>query len=368
MVLFEDNAPNLAAGVITICIIGYVTYGLRVYCRLRFATWGVEDWCMTAALPFFTILSAACIAAAFTGIGATNETLDKPGNEEYSVTSLFWFFLFEVFYCLNIIPVKVSISLMLIRIAQNRKSFILIQWVVIGMFSLMNLIAGLYIIFQCSPVSAAWTNVGHCNDPQILTDVYYATTAVNIVTDWITAFMPIPLLWNVQMNRNAKISVAFVLGLGFFASLSACIRLKYTVNLLDADNYHYAVSDIVLWGYAENGLGLAVGCMSTLKPLFRKVLRLSDAGSSDPTSKYANPQSGKNSAFPGGNSRRTYTDIENNGYELSNASTKGGDKFATNVTAHDRDSLSDTESQKKILGANGQNGIYVSRQVAITRE
>lgn len=76
----------------------------------------------------------------------------------------------------------------------------------------MNLIAAFYIIFQCSPVSyvaiyyiqhydicwlessAAWNTEltaegGHCNDPKILADIYYATTAVNIFTDWFTAFM-----------------------------------------------------------------------------------------------------------------------------------------------------------------------------------
>lgn len=64
-----------------------------------------------------------------------------------------------------------------------------------------------------------------------------ATTAVNIFTDWVTAFMPIPLLWNVQLNRNTKVSVAVLLGLGFFASISACVRLKYTVNLTASEDY-----------------------------------------------------------------------------------------------------------------------------------
>lgn len=49
--------------------------------------------------------------------------------------------------------------------------------------------------------------------------------------------MPIPLLWNVKLNRNAKISVAGVLGLGFFASLSACVRLRYTIGLTEQENY-----------------------------------------------------------------------------------------------------------------------------------
>jgi hypothetical protein len=58
------------------------------------------------------------------------------------------------------------------------------------------------------------------------------------------------------------------------ASLSACVRLVYTVNLTNANDYLHGVSDVVLWGYAENGVGLIVGCVATLRPLFSKILRL----------------------------------------------------------------------------------------------
>ncbi len=39
------------------------------------------------------------------------------------------------------------------------------------------------------------------------------------------------------MNRNSKVTVAILLGLGIFASLSACVRLKYTVNLTSSNDY-----------------------------------------------------------------------------------------------------------------------------------
>lgn len=58
------------------------------------------------------------------------------------------------------------------------------------------------------------------------------------------------------------------------ASLSACIRLVYTVNLTNADEYLYGISDVVLWGYAENGVGMIVGCLATLRPLFRRIFKL----------------------------------------------------------------------------------------------
>jgi hypothetical protein len=44
---------------------------------------------MTAALPCFTVLSIACIACAFTGIGATNATLALPQNKGYQEKGLF---------------------------------------------------------------------------------------------------------------------------------------------------------------------------------------------------------------------------------------------------------------------------------------
>lgn len=53
-----------------------------------------------------------------------------------------------------------------------------------------------------------------CQPAVYLLNVYYFCSSVNIFTDWATALMPIALLWNVQMNRNTKISVAGILGLG----------------------------------------------------------------------------------------------------------------------------------------------------------
>ncbi|KAH6856119.1 hypothetical protein B0I37DRAFT_317549 [Chaetomium sp. MPI-CAGE-AT-0009] len=333
--------------------------------------------------------SSTCIACAFTGIGATNATLALPGNEGYQETGLFWFFLFEVFYCVNIIPVKLSISQALIRIAEKRRAFVYIQYGVMAMFTIMNLVAGFYIIFHCNPVSAAWDtsaleNGGKCNPAQYLADIYYATTAVNIFTDWVTAFMPIPLLWNLQLNRNTKVSVAVLLGLGFFASISACVRLKYTVNLTAQENYLYALADIVIWGYAENGLGLIVGCVMTLRPLFRETLNLSGGASNKRTG-----MSSDRYGF-GGSARRPYRKCETD-YELRmrgeemgdgppSSSGNGNNMTFTQVLGGKRDeedlSSFETESQKKILRGDEEasgdlqpaHSIVVTKQVKLSRD
>ncbi|KAF2136967.1 uncharacterized protein K452DRAFT_312771 [Aplosporella prunicola CBS 121167] len=378
MAIYLDDAPKVAGVIITLTILGFLTFGLRVYTRITKATWGPDDWCMAFAMLPFTVLSISCLVASFMGVGVHIENLKKPENVKYQVLGMKWFFFFEVFYCVTVIPIKLSIAFTIIRIAAGRKLFVYSQYVVCAMFTIMNLIAALYIIFRCSPVSAAWTMKGKCDAAIILTDIYYATTAVNIVTDWFTAAMPIPLLWNVKLNRNAKISVAGILGLGIFASLSACIRLKYTVNLTNTNDNLFAVANIVIWGYAENGVGLIVGCISTLRPLFRKLLHLggSDSDTSTP-SKGLTAHSG----WPS-NGRRTYKECES-AYELQNSAEdskfgstaietriRGAGAGAPGLTGG-RESLSEDGSMKNILLGDqqqDQNGIMVSHNVQITHD
>jgi hypothetical protein len=184
---------------------------------------------------------------------------------------------------------------MLIRIAGIKRYYTYSLYAASAILTLVNLVALFYIIFRCSPVryvtllpihrkcpdvcqrSFAWdtsTPGGHCQPSRILTDIYYAATTINIVFDYFCSILPIPLLWTLQMNLNAKLTVGFLLSLGVLASLSACVRLKYTVALNSADDYLYSIADVVIWGYAEVGVGFFVACLATLRPLFRKIIDL----------------------------------------------------------------------------------------------
>jgi len=64
-----------------------------------------------------------------------------------------WFFLFEIFYCISIICIKLSISFTLIRVAGPMQKYIYSLYVCSALFTVSNLIALFYIIFQCKPVS-----------------------------------------------------------------------------------------------------------------------------------------------------------------------------------------------------------------------
>ena len=144
----------------------------------------------------------------------------------------------------------------------------------------------------------------------------------------------------------------------YSASLSACIRLKYTVALTNQEDYLYGVADVVIWGFAENSLGMIVGNVATLRPLFR-ILR--DSKSSDYRTYHQSP--GMNS------SHRPAGGMRSRNYELSE-NMKGPNRTTTTSTIkhNPRGSLSDGDSQKDILENGQQPGeadIVVSRQIVV---
>lgn len=144
----------------------------------------------------------------------------------------------------------------------------------------------------------------------------------------------------------------------YSASLSACIRLKYTVALTNQEDYLHGVTNVVIWGFAENSLGMIVGNVATLRPLFR-ILR--DGRSSDYKTYHQSP--GMNS------SHRTGGGLRSRNYELSDNMKGPNHTTTTSAIDHNpRGSLSDGDSQKDILDNGQQPGeadIVVSRQIVV---
>ncbi|GKZ27759.1 hypothetical protein AbraIFM66951_006602 [Aspergillus brasiliensis] len=366
MAIYGGAAPSLAGSVIMLTTLALLTYGMRVYCRVTRKSWSMEDWIMTTALVPFAVLVAGCLGGAFNGIGIPDSRLAEPQNVKYQGEGQKFFLIFELGYCSAIIPIKLSISWMLIRVAEGRKAYLYTQYVVIVVFVLMNIIALILILTHCIPIDAVWNRElleqgGHCQPSYVLADGYYACTAVNILTDWVTALMPVPLLWNVQLNRNTKISIVGLMGLGIFASMSACVRLKYTVALTSQSDYLYNVTDVVIWGFAENALGMIVGNFATLRPLFR-ILR--DRKTSSNNNNYSNSQGYYSSQRTG--PANTYSRT----FELAEQGKNTNKITTTSVPNHTRrpSQMSDGDSQKQILAGGTpprDTDILVSRQVIV---
>ena len=143
------------------------------------------------------------------------------------------------------------------------------------------------------------------------------------------------------------------------ASMSACVRLKYTVALTSQSNYLYSVTNVVIWGFAENALGMIVGNVATLRPLFR-VLRDRKTSSNN---RY-------NSRGYYSSQRTGPANMYSRNYELAEQGKHTNKITTTSVPDHTRrpSQMSYGDSQKQILAGGtppGDTDILVSRQVIV---
>lgn len=132
------------------------------------------------------------------------------------------------------------------------------------------------------------------------------------------------------------------------------------------------ICNIVIWGYAENGVGLFVGNLSTLRPLFRRVLSL---GGSDSASKPTG--SGIPSGLP---SRAQHPYRSFNNYELGDLNSMPEKETSTTSTrvrggTMGRSSLSSDDERRDSPGAvstvdmaSSPGAIMVSRQIEVSRQ
>lgn len=104
------------------------------------------------------------------------------------------------------------------------------------------------------------------------TDSTYAQSAISIVTDWTYGILPVFIVWDLQMSKQKRITLALVLGLGAIASVATIVRVPYLVTLTQTDDFLFATVDVAIWSTVEPGVGISVVCLATLRPLFRSCL------------------------------------------------------------------------------------------------
>ena len=51
-------------------------------------------------------------------------------------------------------------------------------------------------------------------NPKIIVDAFYGYSAISCLADWILGIIPVFLVWNLQMNKRTKLSVAAILAVG----------------------------------------------------------------------------------------------------------------------------------------------------------
>ena len=129
-------------------------------------------------------------------------------------------------YLLGILLAKLSLLLFLYRIFHVDRRFRIASWMVGITVVVWTFVTLMLLIFPCKPLKATW-DTWLLLDPK--TKCYpqpYNTIWVqgfcNIITDFALLLMPVPMVWNLQMDSRRKLGVCAIFATGLAYDFLSC--------------------------------------------------------------------------------------------------------------------------------------------------
>ncbi|KAF1960635.1 hypothetical protein CC80DRAFT_403355, partial [Byssothecium circinans] len=100
-------------------------------------------------------------------------------------------------------------------------------------------------------------------------ELWLSNAAVNVATDITMMFLPIFMLWHVQIPRRQKIGLLAIFMTGFFVCAVSIVRLYYQVKLKGAKDMSWKSFATAMWSTIELHVGLICASLPHAKPFLR---------------------------------------------------------------------------------------------------
>lgn len=105
---------------------------------------------------------------------------------------------------------------------------------------------------------------------------------MNILTDFLLALLPVPLIWQLQLNLRTRISLILVLSLGLFACVAGVMKVRLNKTILSDPN-RFIFDGYSMWNFIELDVGIIAGSLPAIKPLLSRFLNAARGFTSDPS-------------------------------------------------------------------------------------
>lgn len=133
------------------------------------------------------------------------------------------------------------------------------------------------LIFSCTPVSASWNHSlqrlpsTRCFSAKTFSSIGLFNSIINILTDFIFAILPIPIVVKLKVNLRTKCTLVFVLSLGFVACAAGIAKAQTQTTFMDNPDPYWH-DGFMVWNMVELCLGILAASLPALKPLFSSIL------------------------------------------------------------------------------------------------
>ncbi|KAH9877338.1 hypothetical protein IAQ61_002703 [Plenodomus lingam] len=267
----EQQGPTILGATLTVTIAALITMITRLYVRIKLIrNVGWDDYVMISAMSFCIAGQGVIIPQVYYGAGKHIEYIDP---SDFSLAFKLNF-ISQPLYLFAIALVKISVGFFLLRIAVQHFYRKLITGIMV--FMVIYTIGCFFtLVLQCTDLRVMWdpTVKGTCWTGTTLKALGYTNSALNITTDLaFSVFIPIPMLWNIQMNRRQKASLIGIFSLGIFATAAALVKLSYLPNYGRSGDWLWDSRNLTIWTVTECNMGIVAGNLPCLKPIFRTIL------------------------------------------------------------------------------------------------
>ncbi|KAK1826993.1 hypothetical protein QBC39DRAFT_437530 [Podospora conica] len=355
----ENAGPRIVAATMIVTMAAFITYLARMYVRVGMVrNAGLDDYFMTLAIALSVTGQGIVWGSVVNGAG--RHMGDVP--LENLGAGLKLNFISQAIYLVAICIVKLAVGAMLLRIA-SFPIYKVITKSLMGFQAVWSTMCLLTLMLQCKDIRALWdpTIPMKCWGEDTLHGLSYSNLAVSLFTDLAFAlFIPVPMLWNLNVNRRTRLSLVGALGLGTFACAAAFVKIPSLVNYGKTGDWLWDSRDITIWTIVECNTGIVAANLPTLRPLFKSILggtiMSGDAsgktpgGSSSYWRKKSEGSSGvsavasrkdKAAVLDEASSDRAFADTS---YELGNRKFDGGNATSTRVYGANEEASSSADS------------------------
>ncbi|KAL8815758.1 MAG: hypothetical protein Q9223_005138 [Gallowayella weberi] len=197
-------------------------------------------------------------------------------------------------YVLGTMLAKLSLLLFLYRIFRVERKFQIAAWALGTILVVWTVISFCLMIFACRPLKASWDITAQLDPKTKCKPAAYNTLNIqgicNILTDFGLLFLPIPMVWRLQMSLKKKLGVAAVFATGAFICAIAIVR-QYIVWTTPKANDNWKAVKSTIWMSVEFSMSIVVSCLPALAPFFKQFSELASLVPSSIRSKFSSHSS-----------------------------------------------------------------------------
>ncbi|TQN64807.1 Satratoxin biosynthesis SC1 cluster protein 4, partial [Colletotrichum shisoi] len=281
--LHSGEPATRIARIVIFTLLPTLSIVIRIITKIaRLSTWGLDDY--TIIVAYRMVIKILLLA--YTSLHMYLEH-NGAGRDLWTLSDRQITIYFKAFYALQTLyhscidMIKASILFMYLRIFHLPDEKIRVAlWVTMG----INILSGLsYIfvgLFQCQPISLAWTfwtgeATGKCVDIVLLA---LSHAGINIALDLWMLILPATQVWGMNLAVRKKVAIMAMFSLGLFLTVVSIIRIPAILYFRQHPlNPTVAMMPSVIWSDIELNVGVFTASIPNIRQFFvRFILRQSE--------------------------------------------------------------------------------------------